>query len=423
MADEPMRRRMISVALLCLLAVGGAVVALRAGGPAIATADEAGPAKAAKADPGEAKDKADPKGNAAPAPGGGGPPPALIRVGSVSQKDLQPRFEVIGRFRELRRTVVGSGQQGRVVEMNIEEGQEVIGGKTVLARIDPTFSNIEKLAAEARLAVAKAEEAEAVANLEQATRDRVYFDDLAKSQSAKAREVDQARAVEKANIAKLDRAKASIASAEQDIQRVKEELIRFNVVAPFDGVAVRKWMELGQWVAKGASVVELISRGQVDAVVDVPEKHVNAIFEGEEIEMLVDALKITTTGKIQAIIPDGASAARTYPVKIRVDDQKGKLKPGMSITAWLPSGQKTATITVPRDAVLIGMGGSSVWTVVEGKALKIEVDVLFGAGDDYAVRTSRRNTGPPLAAGMQVVVEGGERLMFPGQPVMIMERK
>jgi membrane fusion protein (multidrug efflux system) len=399
MSDHPVRRRIISVAIMGLLLGIGVMIALMAVTPGAAVADEKGSAKAGD-------------GGAA-----GATPPALIRVGSVSQQDLQPRFEVIGRFRELKRTIVGSGQQGRVVEMSIEEGQVVEGGKTVLARIDPTFSNIEKLAADARLSAAKAEEAEALANLEQATRDRVYFDDLEKRQSAKAREVDLARSVEKASQAKLDRARAAIASAEQDIDRVREELIRFNITAPFDGVVVKKWMELGQWVTKGASVVELVSRGKIDAVVDVPEQHVNSLFEDEDIELLVDAMKLRVTGKIQAIVPDGTNAARTFPVKIRVDDQKGRLKPGMSMTAWLPSGEKTPTLTVPRDAVLINALGSAVWVVVEGKAMKVDVDVLYGTGDQYAVRVSRRNAGPMLSAGMQVVTEGGERLMFPGHPV------
>jgi len=403
------RASLVAVAVLAAIAVVVLLVA------------SAGPRNAG-AQP-ESKTKGEDKGRPAAEKGPpSGPPPAKIRVGVVSQQELQFRFEVIGRFREVRRTIVGSGQQGRVVEMAIEEGQQVTGGKTVLARIDPTFSNIELKTAEARLLEARANAAEAKANLEMAARDRVYFEDLEKSQSAKPREVDNSRSIEKANQGKYEQAVAAITSAEQDIRRVEEELLRFNIMAPFDGVVVRKWMELGQWVQKGASVVELISRGQVDAMVDVPEKYINALFEGEDIELRVDALNLPAAGKIQAIVPDAASAARTYPVKIRLGDQEGKLKPGMSITAWLPAGEKMATLTVPRDAVLSTSGSSVVWAVSDGKAMKIDVDVLFGAGDQYAVRTSRRNAGPPLAQGMQVVVEGGERLMFPGQPVLVMQR-
>ena len=416
MQDHPMRRRVVSIVVLLLLAAGGFLIVSNLASPNALTAAEDAPKDKA----GGAKAKG---GGGSPGGAPQGPPPALIRVGMSAQAELQPRFTVIGRFKELKRTIVGSGQQGRVIEMNIEEGQAVEENKTILARIDQTFSKIEAEAAAARLLEAKAAQAEAQANLDQATRDRTYYEELEKTQSAKPREVDNSRSTERANIAKLERAKAAVVSAEQDIERVREELVRFNVIAPFNGVVVRKWMERGQWVQKGAPVVELVSRGEVDAVVDVPEKYVNSIYDGEEIEMLVDALNITVTGKIQAIIPDGTNAARTFPVKIRVDDQKGKLKPGMSMTAWIPTGEKEQLLTVPRDAVLVTVGSSVVWVVVDGKALKVDVDVLFGAGDQYAVRTARRNVGPPLAPGMQVVIEGGERLMFPGQPVVISQSR
>lgn len=414
MSAHQIRQRMLFITVIIAMAVGAFMVLNPLARPGSAMAQDT----AKKSDGDKGKEK-----------GGGGPPPALIRVGDVSQQELQPRVTLIGRFRELKRVVVGSGQQGRVVFMPIEEGDEVTGpdpatgAKTILARIDPTFSNIEKAATAARLLEAQAEEAEAKANLELATRDRVFYDELEKTKSAKPREVDNARSAEKAMQAKLERAKAAVLTALQEVERVKEELIRYEVVAPFDGVVVRKWMEHGQWVQKGASVVELISRGKVDAVVDVPERYINSLYKDEDIEMMVDALNITVTGKIQAIVPDGIGAARTFPVKIRLDDLKGKLKPGMSVTAWIPTGEKTATLTVPRDAVLTSSSGSVVWTVVDGKALRIDVDVLYGTGQQYAVKASRRNVGPPLVPGMKVVIEGGERLMFPGQAVVISDTR
>ncbi len=409
---------MISVAVLLLMAAGVLFIVLNLTGAPVQSAAQDSVKKEAAA----GKDNGEAKGP----PAAQGPPPALIRVGVVAQKDLQPRVAIIGRFREIRRTIVGSGQQGRVVEMAIEEGDEVSGdpeNPTILARIDQTFSNIEKLAVEARLLEAQADEAEAAANVEQATRDRVFFDELEKTNSAKPREVGNARSLEKAMLAKHARAQAAVTSAQQEIRRVEQELLRFDVKAPFDGVVVKKWMEVGQWVQKGAPVVELVSRGQLDAVVDVPERYINSLYKEEKIELRVDALNLAVTGDIQAIVPDGTSAARTYPVKIRLSDREGKLKPGMSITAWLPTGEQSPTITVPRDAVLLSATGSVVWVVIDGKALRVDVDVLFGSGADYAVKASRRNTGPLLAPEMQVVIEGGERLLFPGQAVTISDRR
>ena len=356
-----------------------------------------------------------------------GPPHALVRVGIVSQQELRPHVEIIGRLREVRRVTVGIGQQGKVIGVNVEEGQWVDGQKTVLASIDPTFSNIAKESVASQLKQAQAEVKEAKANLDQARTDLKYFEELAKTQSARPRELDNAKAAEEAAAARLDRAGAAVLLAESEIERVKEEHIRYEAIAPFDGVVVRKWMEVGQWVQKGAPVVEIISRGQIDAVVDVPERLVADLNKGADVEVLVESIGKRVNGKIEAIIPDGTNVARTFPVKVRIDDLKGKLMPGMSVTAWLPAGEERTTLTVPRDAVLSSAAGSSIWVAVEKDgaliALKVEVDVLFGAGDQYAVALNRRNLGPPLAPGMQVVIEGGERILFPGQPLTLLESR
>ena len=119
------------------------------------------------------------------------------------------------------------------------------------------------------------------------------------------------------------------------------------------------------------------------------------------------------------LTPLAASTARTFPVKIRfADDKGGQLKAGMSALAQVPNGEPQQVLTVPRDAIHRTHAGTVVWANLDGKAMSIPVKVLFGNGDRYAVGTTRDQM-PPLTPDMQVVIEGGERLMFPGQPLMI----
>ena len=70
---------------------------------------------------------------------GGGGPVSAVRVGEADERELVARWDVIGRLKEVRSTTVGVGQQGRVIEMAVEEGDRVVGGKSVLAKIDQTF--------------------------------------------------------------------------------------------------------------------------------------------------------------------------------------------------------------------------------------------------------------------------------------------
>lgn len=325
------------------------------------------------------------------------------------------RWPVVGRLREVRRTTVAAEQPGRIIEVAVETGDSVEGSQTVIARIDDIWSRLAMELARARLQESKAAVEEAAATLDQARRDRVYLEELLEASSAKPKEVDDARTFEKAEAARLERAKADALAAEAEVKRIAEELRRATVLAPFDGVVVKKMTEVGQWVDQGDSIAEIISRGSIDAVIDVPESLINSIQPGQTVEVWIDPLRQGFPGKVAAITPLGESAARSYPVKVRLDDHEGTLKAGMSVTARVPTTEKAPTFTVPRDALDYRAGGTAVWVEDDGHAARIAIEVLFGADDRYAVRADR-SAPTPLVAGQRVVTEGVERLM-PGQPI------
>ncbi len=347
-------------------------------------------------------------------------PAQTVRVGAVSQQTLQERWPVIGRLREVRRSIVAAEQFGRIVAINVDQGDAVEGGVTELARIDNVWAKLNLAAGEANLAQAKAGVAEAQANLNQANRELAYLEDLGARGSAKPKEVDDARSAAEAAKARLDRAHADVLAAEASLARAQENVSRLNVIAPFDGLVVAKHTEVGQWVDAGDAVVEIISRGQIDAVIDVPERLINDVELGERVEVRLTGLNIEAQGVVESITPTGATAARTFPVKVRLQDERGLLKAGMSVTAMIPAGRETPLLTVPRDALLRSPAGDVIWAAVDNQAVKVPVKVLFGVADRYAVEVAPAYFGPPVVEGTQVVIEGGERLAFPGQPLNIL---
>ncbi len=367
------------------------------------------------------------------APGGAppmGPPPATVRVAEAKLDTLRPRLAVVGRLREVRLATVAAEVEGKILEVPVREGDPVIGGQTVLARIDGVWAELD-------LARTQADVAAAQATLDQSELDLKYLEQLLQAQSAKPKEVDDMRAR-----VSSDRALLSAAIANRD--RVKKELERVTVVAPFDGFVTRKHTEAGQWVAPGDEIVEVISNGQIDAVADVPEHLIDSIKVGDIAEVVIEPLNLPVRGEIIAINPDGGNAARTFPVKIKLDDMQGRLKSGMSVTVWLPIGEASPMLTVPRDAVLYSLTGQSVWVgmpaqaaspggsspdtpdVPDGSAsqapppmptaMSVPVRVLFGEGD-RAIVEPIGSAGSLLADGTTVIVEGAETL-FPTQPLI-----
>lgn len=338
-----------------------------------------------------------------------GMPPAKVRLGVARLDNVQNRFEVIGRLVEVHRTTVAAEVDGKIVAVPAEEGDAVEAGKTVLARIDDVWAKLDLAAAEADVQAAKA-------TLDQSQRDLSYLDALLASGSAKPKEVEDMRARVQSRQAELD---AAIATRDRARQRVD----RLSVLAPIDGVVIRKLTEVGQWVTQGDAVAEVISRGQIDAVVDVPESLINHVAMGDEVRVLIDALGQHVMGKVVAITPFGSNSARTFPVQVRLDDQQGKLKAGMSVTALLPMAEQSEQLTVPRDAVLSSSNGSVIWVAADGAgpmpvATQVPVEQLFGEGERYVVRPLPGPSESALHDGSKVVIEGAERLM-PSQSLLI----
>jgi len=94
-----------------------------------------------------------------------------------------------------------------------------------------------------------------------------------------------------------------------------------------------------------------------------------------------------------------------------VIDRDGVLAPGLALTAYVPAGAVAPRLVVPKDAILRGDAGPYVFAVRGGMAMPVNVRVAFPIGDRVALEA-----GAALEPGVQVVVEGNERLM-PMSPV------
>lgn len=336
-----------------------------------------------------------------------GPPPADVRTARAELVELRQRMAVTGRLRELRRAVVAAEVEGKILAVPVQEGDPVIGGETVLAEIDGVWAAQDLKRTQAQVAAAQA-------TLDQSVLDLDYLQQLLEAESAKPKEVDDMRA-------QVASDRASLSAAIAELGRVEREVERLVVLAPFDGAVTRKITEVGQWVAPGDDIVEVISLGELDAIADVPEKAIDYIKVGDMAEVVIEPLGQTVRGEVVAINPNGRNSARTFPVKVRLDDQVGRLKSGMSVTIWLPIGDEAEYLTVPHDAVMYGVDGQTVWVGLPGEgespmpsAEAVRVKPLFADQGRVAVEPLDKADREVLADGAMVVVEGAE-MIFPGQ--------
>jgi RND family efflux transporter MFP subunit len=290
---------------------------------------------------------------------------------------------------------------GLVSRVRVDAGDRVKAGATL----------IELDAAVASLALerARAGTAEARARADEATRLAVEARRLVAE-----RHLPQTELARREAEAKL--AAAALAATEAS-EREQAELLRRHVVpAPFAGVVARRLTDVGEWVARGTPVIELVATDRVRLDLQAPQERFAAIADDAPVQVFADSLAgESLPGRVVARVPVSDSASRTFLVRVLVEGAGGRLLPGTSATAVIDLPGTHNALVIPRDALLRYPDGShSVFVVREaaGRSTAEERPVTLGRGG------ARVEILGGIEASDQVVVRGNERLRS-GQPVRI----
>lgn len=349
-----------------------------------------------------------------------GPPPANVTIDAVKSESLVRHRAVTGEIRSRLMSAIASQVEGLLVELDVEEGDIVEKGQ-VLARLDATRAEIEVTRAQADIEYARAVIAQRTEELNNAQRDLERIEELDRLGSAGVSQLDEARTLVASRTALHAQAEAELATAEGDLALAKRELDDMTIEAPFSGRIIDKSSEIGQWIGRGDTVVALVSLDRLEARIDIPEDTYPAVVDAQEehgqIELRLPALGLGTGqeiyGEVIAILPAADPLSRLFPVRISVNNSAGNLRPGMSLTAYVPTGLRGEYITVHKDAIVRTPTGEVVYFSNDGVSALAPIERLFAVGNRVAVRS------PVLQAGMSVVTSGNER-MFPGQSLNIL---
>jgi len=318
---------------------------------------------------------------------------------------------VTGEIRSPMRSQLAVQVEGIVLEMLVDDGDDVKAGQ-VIAHLDDTRARLDLDRQKAEVAHAEAVIEQRTAEREEAARDLERYRELEQRGSVGITEIDEARTLLASRVAQLAQANADLMSAKSDLALAERELADATIRAPFDGRVVETSTEVGQWIARGGPVATIVSLKSLEARINVPQQYYRSLREsGGEIEIIVPAIGGSVTGRLIAIIPQADSLSRLFPARIRIQDSEAILRPGMSITAMVPTGIQSEQLTVSKDAIVRTASGEHLFFSADGVAAMMPVERLFAAGNRVAIRAGM------LRPGMQVVVDGNER-MFPGQPLI-----
>jgi RND family efflux transporter MFP subunit len=207
-----------------------------------------------------------------------------------------------------------------------------------------------------------------------------------------------------------ERAAMDLQQVEAQILVQKEKINDYTIVAPMDGVVLRRDGEVGEIAEVGQILFRVGVPKPLQVVAEVNEEDIPRVTVGQTVLFRTDAFPDRRLqGTVNEITPMGDIAAKTFRIKAALPADT-PLKPGMSVEANIITREKANALLIPADA----LQGNAVF-VIDGshahkRAVKVGirgtrmVEVLAGLKDGERV-TSPAPIG--LADGARVRVIAG----------------
>jgi HlyD family secretion protein len=268
---------------------------------------------------------------------------ASYRFGAVERGDVQQTVSSTGALSAVKTVQVGTQVSGKVVALFVDFNDHVTQGQ-LLARIDPTLQQQAVTDAQAGLARAQAQLAQA--------RDEYNRNlPLYQEKFISASEFGTVQV-------NLSVAQAQVKSAQVTLDRAKQNLSYTNIYAPINGVVVERNVDVGQTVQASFSAPQLfliaqdLSQMQIIAAVD--ESDISSIKQGQEVKFTVQSYPNRTfTGAVDQVRLQSKTTDNvvSYSVVVAVQNPDGQLLPGMTATVEFVTGSAKNVLTVPNAAL------------------------------------------------------------------------
>lgn len=318
--------------------------------------------------------------------------PVTVEVARVEVTRLIDDVQAVGSLRSRQGVVLRPEVSGRVSRLNFRDGDRVRRGQ-LLVQLDDQLPQAQVKQSEAELSIARANHK--------------------RNQELLAQNFISQRTVDE-SAANLDVAQAKLALAQATAARLR-------IVAPFDGIAGIRAVNVGDYLKDGTDMVNVEDIDVVYVDYRLPERFQTQVKKGQKAVVEIDALPGRTfDAQIQAIDPLIDANGRSIAVRATIDNRQQLLRPGMFARVSTVFGERERALVIPEEAIVPQGGRQFVIKVVNGpekdSQLSKRVEVKVGIR-----RPGRVEILDGLSEGDTVVTAGHQRLQKDGAAVKVID--
>lgn len=274
---------------------------------------------------------------------------ARVTVGSLTSK-----VSAVGKTAGRRDVVVSTEAAGRIVKVCVDPGVRVTQG-TVIAEVDNELRRLAVEQAVAQLGLAKA-------NAEQADRDAARNEALFASGDLSSSEMEGFRVAAQA-------ASSALRVAEAGLGAARRQLVDTQVRSPIPGIVASRLVEVGETVAPGAPVANVVDLEVVKVLLSVPEEEIGRVGEGQASMVTSDLHPgLVLEGTVLSVGAKAEGDSHRYPVEVEVANPDGRLRAGMFVRTTIVTAVQDRIPLTPVGALVDEGGVPKVYVVKDGRA-------------------------------------------------------
>jgi RND family efflux transporter MFP subunit len=358
------------------------------------------------------------------------------RVAVAQRGDISRELTLAGQFQPYQVVDVHPKVSGYMKKINVDIGDIVNQGETLATLEVPELraqveeSNFEVKQSEEEITRAEREisRAQAVNSALHAESERLKAASATRPGLIAQQELDDAQSRDLSSQAQVDGAKASLAAAQQhaaaaraDSERVQALENYTNVVAPIAGVVIWRYADTGALIQGGTTsndqtlpIVRLSQSTLLRLRVPVPEDDVRFVHQGDALQVRVDAINRSFTGKVVRFTRNLNFETHTMETEVDVENKDLSISPGMYANTALRLAHVENVVTIPIEALVLNRQKQQVYVLDQGGRIHIrDVDVGLEGSKLAEIKGG-------LEPGDRVVI-GGQEKYQDGQQVTAIE--
>ncbi len=204
---------------------------------------------------------------------------------------------------------------------------------------------------------------------------------------------------------------ALVVQRRSELEIARQQLTGSTIYAPFDGVVQEKRTSIGEYLAAGTPVVNIVRIDPLRLRAEVPEREARNVRQGLEVRVTVEGDTNVYMGRIVRLSPTITAQNRILVVEAEVRN-KGQLRPGSFARADIVANEKSLTAAVPTNAIVSFAGIDKVISIQDGKALEKPITLGRRSGEWTEILSG-------INIGDTVIINPGN--LQSGQPVTVTE--